>query len=293
MKESVTPKQLSQAIAVSESSLKRWCDKGIIPAVYTAGGHRRIPVSGALNFLREAGHDIRHPEILGLPLATTGGADRKIAEEKSRLIEAMVAGNEEVCVEIVFNLFLANHSLSAICDDVLVPAFHDIGDLWNCGDVDIYQERRCCELCHRVMHELRRALPELPPEAPIAVGGTLDGDPYTLASSMAELVLRDSGWRANSLGNMLPFASLAQAMCDTRAELLWVSVSTIRDSERFFSEFQQLSELALNRGVALIVGGKALTEDIRMQMKFTAHCDNFMHLETFSKQTLELLRKGA
>ncbi len=35
-----------------------------------------------------------------------------------------------------------------------------MGDLWECGDLDVYQERRGCEVCNRLIHELRRLLPE-------------------------------------------------------------------------------------------------------------------------------------
>ncbi len=45
MKQLLTPKQVARAIQVSESSIKRWCDRGTIPAEYTAGGHRRIPLA--------------------------------------------------------------------------------------------------------------------------------------------------------------------------------------------------------------------------------------------------------
>lgn len=291
MKELVTPRQLAQAIAVSESSLKRWCDQGIIPAIYTAGGHRKIPVQGVLSYLRDSGHEIHNPEILGLPPATTGGTRRKIAEEKTRLINALLAGDEEVCLEIVMNLYLANHPLSKICDDILAASFQEIGDRWGCGNVAVYQERRSCELCHRMIHELRRAMPELPQTAPIAIGGTLDGDPYTLASSMAELVLRDVGWRAHSLGNMLPFATLVQALSETQAKLLWVSVSAIRDREQFTLEFEELAEAALNNHVTLVVGGQALDDEIRRHMKYTSFCDNFQHLEVIARQTRDLLRQ--
>ncbi|MEW4488425.1 B12-binding domain-containing protein [Thalassoglobus sp. JC818] len=287
MKELVSPKQLAQAISVSESSLKRWCDKGVIPAVYTAGGHRRIPVNGVLSYLRERGLQIQHPEILGLPPATTGGQARKISSEQERLVSAMISGSEEVCIEIVFNLYLANCPVSTICDEVLATTFHEIGDRWGCGDVAVYQERRACELCLRIIHELRRALPELPSSAPIAIGGTLDGDPYTLASSMSELVLRDTGWNANSMGNMLPFASMRQALRDTNARFLWVSVSSIRDKEEFLAEFEELSTLAFNLDATLAVGGKALVEEIRREMKYSAFCDNFRHLQTVAEQSLK------
>ena len=52
MRDLLTPKQVARAIDVSESSIKRWCDKGVIPTQYTAGGHRRITMADTLEFLR-------------------------------------------------------------------------------------------------------------------------------------------------------------------------------------------------------------------------------------------------
>jgi excisionase family DNA binding protein len=49
VKKLVTPKQVAQAINVSESSLKRWCDQGLLTAIRTAGGHRRLALAAALN----------------------------------------------------------------------------------------------------------------------------------------------------------------------------------------------------------------------------------------------------
>ena len=284
MKDLVTPRQVAQAIDVSESSLKRWCDQGLLPVVRTAGGHRRLPVNGVLSFLRSSGYQLIHPEMLGLPPATQGGRERKLQAERTRLIEALIAGNESVCVEIVLNLYLAGLSMSTICDELLASAYDEIGEKWGCGEVAVYQERRSCELCHRVMHEVRRALPELPPSAPIAVGGTLDGDPYTLASSMVELVLRDNGWRSCSLGNMLPFLSLRQALCDMRPRLFWMSVSVIRDQTSFLAEFARLWEIAQQNDVAVVVGGKALNDDVRRELQYSCYCDTFRHLESFARQ---------
>lgn len=284
MKDLVTPRQVAQAINVSESSLKRWCDQGLIPTVRTAGGHRRLLVNGVLSFLRESGYPLVNPEILGLPPATQGGRGRKLTSERDRLIAALVGGDEAACVEIVLNLYLAEIPLSVICDDVFAPVLSSIGDKWGCGEVAVWQERRSCEICHRVLHEMRRALPELPATAPIAVGGTVDGDPYTLASAMAEVTLREHGWRASSLGSMIPFLSLRQAMCDMRPKLFWLSVSVVRDPPGFLEEFRRLSELAAENQVAVVVGGKALTPELRKQMRYAAHCDTFGHLEQFAAQ---------
>ncbi|WP_437203879.1 helix-turn-helix domain-containing protein [Planctomicrobium sp. SH664] len=263
MKDLVTPKQVAQAIDVSESSLKRWCDQGLIPSVRTAGGHRRLPVNGVLTFLRKFGYEIRHPELLGLPPATLGGHVRKVVEQRDRLIQAMVEGNEEVGVEIVLNAYLAKIPMSVICDDLLHGAYQEISGRLAAGKLAVYQERRANELCQRVVYEVRRALPELPPTAPLAVGGTVDGDSYTLASSMAELVLRELGWRASSLGSMLPLLSLRQAICDTRPRLFWLSMSVIRDVEMFLVAYDSLSQLAKDNDVALVIGGAGITDALR------------------------------
>lgn len=245
-----------------------------------------MPVNGVLSFLRSSGYQLIYPEILGLPAATQGGRERKLHGERERLLEALAHGNEQVCVEVVLNLYLAGHSLSTICDEVLIPAFTEIRDRWGKSEVLAYQERRSCEVCHRVMHEIRRGLPELPPTAPIAIGGTIDGDPDTLPSCMVELVLRENGWRACSLGSMLPFLSLRQAICDMRPRLCWLSVSLIRNEDQFVEEFARVSQLAQENDIALVVGGGALTPQIRERMQYSYFSDTFTELEAFACQVL-------
>jgi len=268
---------------MSESSLKRWCDQGLIPTVRTAGGHRRLPVNGVLTFLRNSGYQLVHPELLGLPPSTTGGQDRKLHIEKSRLEQAFRQGDEDVGTEVVMNLYLAGIPMSAICDEVFLPIFNEIRETSDNRQEAVYLERRACELGHRVLHEVRRAMPELPPAALIALGGTLDGDPFTLASSMSEMVLRENGWRACSLGAMLPFLSLRQAVCDMRPRLVWLNVSAIPDQNFFLKGFDELSRLTADSEVTLAIGGRALTPELLSQMQFNERYHTLHELEQFAR----------
>ena len=61
-----SPKDLATAIGVSESSVKRWVDDGTIDASRTAGGHRRIPLSEAIRFIRQRRTPVVRPDLLGL-----------------------------------------------------------------------------------------------------------------------------------------------------------------------------------------------------------------------------------
>ena len=179
--------------------------------------------------------------------------------------------------------FLNGYSVAKIFDSIILPGFSEIGNLWHCGTLEVYQERRACEICSRVIHELRRAVGSGPPDGPVAIGGTLDGDPYTIASSMSEVVLRECGWRALSLGNMLPFNTLMKAVEIDRPRLMWLSVTSIRSPEQFVANFNVLFDTATSLGCVLVVGGQALTADIRPLLRYTTYCDNFRHLEAFSK----------
>jgi MerR family transcriptional regulator, light-induced transcriptional regulator len=281
MRELLTPKQVARAINVSESSIKRWCDKGEIPTQYTAGGHRRITLPGLMQFLRQRKFPLIHPNALGLP-PTSGQTVRVVERAREQLIGALVNGEEMRCRQIAVDLYLAEHRLSVICDDVLAAAFREIGNRWECGAAEVYQERRGCEIALRVLHELRSFLPPPPAQAPLAIGGAASGDQYNLGTTMAELVLRDVQWNAVSLGDNLPLATLAAAIKNLQPQLFWLSCSHIADVSRFVEGYAGLYE-QFGRRVAIVVGGYALTEDVRQQMQYATYCENMQQLEAFAR----------
>lgn len=284
MKDLVSPKQVARAIGVSESSLKRWCDRGLIEFTRTAGGHRKLHTRSVIEFLKSSGHELVDPEILGLP-STSGHGERTLNAAKNRLVQSLITGDETACRQIIIDLYLAKNRISQIGDEVIGAAFRQVGDLWDCGDVEVYQERLSCEICIRILHELRAMLPAVKQDAPVAIGGTLDGDQYTLGTTLVELVLRDNGWNATSLGNSLPFSTLKAAIETRQPKLFWLSVSYIRDEDLFLKEVNNLYELTRKHNIAFAAGGFALTEDVRKKMKYSNFCDTMQHLESFA-QTL-------
>lgn len=280
-----SPKQVAQAIGVSEASLKRWCDKSLFPTERTAGGHRRIPVHGVVEFLRKTGHPLSRPELLGLP-STTGRGDSTIARSTARLQDALETGDEDSVRGTLVSLFLAGHSVADICDRVIACAFVNIGARWHHGDVEVYQERRACGLCMAGLYELRSMLPPVPLAPPTAIGGTLEDDPYTLPTAMAEVALREAGWRATSLGAGHPARTLCAAIEQQRPRLMWISVSSFASESRLRSDLESIHGAAEQHRVALVVGGRALTPDVRRDLRFSAYCDDMNRLVSFARTLL-------
>ncbi len=48
-----SPKQVAERLGVSESSVKRWLDQGVVPVLRTAGGHRRVSEESVEELLRQ------------------------------------------------------------------------------------------------------------------------------------------------------------------------------------------------------------------------------------------------
>ncbi|HMQ14995.1 MAG TPA: helix-turn-helix domain-containing protein [Phycisphaerae bacterium] len=280
--EQLTPKQVARAIGVSEASLKRWCNRGIIASVRTGGGHRRVPLSAVVQFLRESGRQLVRPEILGLPPAT-GNGRMVCCRALSQLGDALAACDDEQFQRVIFDLYLSRHTIADICDKVIAPAFRSVGEQWQHGALEVYQERRGVEICQRTLHRLYPMLPCVDDDAPRAFGGSLEGDPYVLPTTMAELVLKQAGWRAASYGACLPVTSLCGALRTVRPRLVWLSVSAAFEPEPFLAQYQRLYDVAHELGAALVVGGRWLTASVRSHMQFSSHCDTMNHLVAFAR----------
>lgn len=284
MKEFVSPKQAALAMGVSESSLKRWCDRGLLSTVKTGGGHRRIAVADVVRFIRETRQQLHQPALLGLELerADIQPVRPSIEHSLKPFTEALKLGDESRAVSLATECYLQGISLVELADRLITPAFHTIGEEWSCERMQVYEERRACEVCLRIIHQLRRLLGNPPLSGYRAIGGTLSGDFYQIATSLVELTLREAGWQAENLGSGIPFESLRAAVMQQEPRLLWVSVSHIDDPEAFKSGMDLLWETCERQQVALLIGGRELSDEWRRTLKYSSCAETFTHVRTFA-----------
>ncbi|MEM7454954.1 MAG: B12-binding domain-containing protein [Planctomycetota bacterium] len=279
-----SPRIVAKAIGVSESSLKRWCDQGLIQTSRTAGGHRRLKRSEVIRFVREQNISVAEPEVIGLPALTNGAADNEEALVEL-LRDALVSGKEVVARQLIFNLFVSGWELYRIFDDVIGRAFEMIGEMWEANQIDIYRERYAGEITMNVLRELRVNLPEVSPDAPLAIGAGLSGDHYSLPSLMVEMMLRSLGWKARALGTNIPLDSLHTASADFKPRLFWVSLSHIEteiysQTSGFTQRFNRFAD-TLPADTALVLGGRAISPELRRQLRFTVCFDNMKQLHSY------------
>ncbi|QDV63716.1 helix-turn-helix domain-containing protein [Crateriforma conspicua] len=275
-----SPKQIAQAMQVSESSVKRWCDRGLIPTIRTVGGHRRITLDALQHFLASQNRSLSQPEVLGLPVlppnrrTQIGNASDPLQQE---FRDSLAAGDERRCRDLLARRIDAGMTRSEAAENLITDAMHGFGRAWECNQLDVYQERRGCDIAMRLIYDLRSQMPDPPAGAPVAIGGSPEGDPYQLPTAMVELALREVGWRATSLGASVPMDSFVQAAHDYSPQLVWMSVSVVADAANFVAAQVRLAE-AIGENVPLLIGGRALSDQLRPRLRYTAHCDGLRHL---------------
>jgi MerR family transcriptional regulator, light-induced transcriptional regulator len=269
---------------VSESSVKRWCDQGRLEVVKTPGGHRRLPVTSLLRFARLEGHPLHDPAALAL---SEPAPQQSLRAVRAELLAALLADDGPRVFGVLEAEWLAGRAMDGLCDAVITPTLSDLGERWRTGKLAIYQERRACQLLQRALLRLGEALAptngeRAAPERVLALGGALEGDPYELPTLMAELVLRERGFDARSLGAGLPAATVARAIEQRRPRLIWVAVNVTGDEDSFELELNRLAETASSAGAALVVGGRALHRALRQRLRYSTFCDTMGHLAAFA-----------
>jgi methanogenic corrinoid protein MtbC1 len=133
---------------------------------------------------------------------------------------------------------------------------------------------------------MRQALSPAKPDAPLALGGAVADDVYTIPSQMADLVLSDTGFRTINYGARTPSDLLADAAEEHNAALVWVSISVNLPKEQLRVAMQRLARRLADRSTPLIIGGRH-SSDVRLREFPNVVMANSMgDLATFAKGML-------
>ena len=65
-------------------------------------------------------------------------------------------------------------------------------------------------------------------------------------------------------------------------DLVWISVSHVADRDNLIESINDLWE-KLADNAPLVVGGRALSSEVRREIRYTVHCDTVTQLEDFLK----------
>ncbi len=278
----VTTSQAAKALGVHVSTIKRWVDSGVLPATYTAGGHRKILVADILRL-----HDDQ--QFPRADLTQLQGQSSRTVQSKSildmseELLRAIRAGDGEAIRGVIHGAYQRGCSMAKLADEIIAPTMHRVGHEWASDQLSILHEHRGTQYCVGALYELQGTLrTQGDMERPVAVGGAPEHDHYILPSLLAKMVLLDLGWNAINLGPHTPMEAFEMAVEQFRPQLIWLSSSHIPHPEEFLKGYQRFYLQAEKAGASVVLGGQGLLPSLRTAMSYHAFGDRMENLAAFA-----------
>ncbi len=275
-----SPKEVAAAIGVSESSLKRWADEGLLEVTRTVGGHRRITLPEAIRFARSKDLPLVRPDMLGLPALSPDEPARKLAPDEA-LRDLLTSGRTEEARSLLIDRYLAGQSVVDIIDGPVRTAMTQIGSLWrHDGAQGIYREHRATDSLIQALSSLRQLLPPPAENSTVVLGGSVTGDTHLLPSLAIASALRELGFDDHNLGADVPLDALLVAADEHRPRLFWLSCSTPHARPEDDS-LQPLFDYLDENKAALVVGGAGFVDEPPPKHPRVTVCQSLAELKAF------------
>lgn len=277
----ISTAQVSRALGVSVTTVKRWVDDGVLPAHKTPGGHRKLLLQDVLRLIRDGKLPQANMSTL-MPMGTETKLDLQAIQVQ--LDEAIRANDSGQIRSLILGGYQSGHSIEVLADVVIAPTLRRIGHDWERDIISVMHEHRISQAFVSALYQLTAHLRgHVEPNRPVALGGSPEFDHYILPTLLAKMTLLDTGWNAINVGPNTPFSAFVTAMDELKPQLIWLSVSHLADPDLFTEQYRTFYKIAESRGIPVALGGQALNLELRSKLPYTTFGDGCVQLAAFAK----------
>jgi methanogenic corrinoid protein MtbC1 len=277
----LTTRDVAGMLLVSEATVKRWADDGLLLPQKTVGGHRRFSVQSVALLRREQG--------IAPDLSPTKRTGKTIVPGRlpsaESFSELLLSDNEAEATAQLIGAYLQNHALGTIFDATITNAMHRVGDLWFNGTITIADEHLATRVMLNALQKLRAILVPRQTTGSRAVSCGIEGDLHELPVHLAEIVFESEGWDIWNLGPNTPLFTLRDMVAQKKPDLVCISARSIVDLDRATTEYAQFRKTIEKINGTTVLGGEAF-RDLNLRQRFPAefYAESFAGLATFVKE---------
>ena len=248
----LTTREVARLLHVSNATVKRWADDGLIDSEKTVGGHRR--------FLLENIARLRKEGRFSVSSASRSHPLSKTRLKSSALLRLILSGSEQAAADALIGAYLNQQSLPALFDSVISDAMHLLGDEWFAGSVSVVTEHRASRCILNAVQRFRSVVIPAESKGLKAICCGVEGELHELAIHLAEILLESDGWETINLGPNTPLFSLITMVALEKPQLVCISSRQVLDLERATMEYKLLRKAASKVGARIVLGGEAFRD---------------------------------
>jgi MerR family transcriptional regulator, light-induced transcriptional regulator len=279
----LTTKEVARLCHVSDATVKRWEESGLILSERTNGGHRRFRVDEVCRFqtAQSLGVKVSHGDESVLSAATRRRDNKSHSD--CLLFHSLVAGCEEEAANLVISAYLGGTTLTQIFDNLVAPALRQVGELWYVGELTVAQEHLATRTIMSAMYKLRSVLPVAKTRKGLMMCCGIEGDFHELSSYLVKLTFENLGWEVINFGANTPLYSVCDEILHHLPDIICISATTMLDIERTARDYQEFRQKITKLKIPIIIGGLAFGDE-RIRRRFPAELygTNFSQIVEFA-----------
>ena len=158
---------------------------------------------------------------------------------------------------------LARQGLQRFVQDTVAPLTRQVGEAWEDGSFEVFEEHLFTELTKRLLRQTIAALPS-GPRGPRVLLTSVPDEPHILGLLMVEALLALEGAECIPLGTQMPLLEIGRAAEAHRADIVGLSFSIAFPQRQIPGLLQQLRQI-LPTTVELWAGGGGIQRRPQMQ----------------------------
>ena len=281
----LTTREVARLCRVSDATVKRWEEAGLLKSERTSGGHRRFRAEEVARFQREQGIGLKlaHGDETAQAVLRRRRARRNYSS--SSLFQSLLSGREEEAAGILINSYLHDSNLPKLFDEIICPAMRRIGELWFDGEINVAQEHLATRTAYNAVYKLRSAVPVVETSGALAFCCAMEGDFHELPTHLSQMIFETEGWEVMNFGANTPLYSLTDEILHHTPEAVCVAATTMSDYDRLARDYTTFRSRIGKLKSPVILGGRVF-KDSRIRQRFPAdfYAESFSQLAEFARK---------
>lgn len=248
---------------VTETTVKRWADEGMLRCQKTPGGHRKFQIKNVIEFAEK--NNFEPTGVLTLPGHEGQDEHVQVAilkRDYATLVRTFVekALSPDRSDLYIFFSYLYEHRIALweIYDLILRPGMIEIGERWMRGEIGVSQEHRASYETLDALAKLQNEILVKPPTGESVVFACLGDELHEIGLRCAANVFESEGWQTHYLGARTPPDAVIVAAKELRPTVVALSITHGHAQEQLLDDLRRIGDALALSGISLILGGSGV-----------------------------------
>ena len=206
---------------------------------------------------------------------------------RDRYFDALLNGQENKALASINYALTDELDILKIYKELISESIKKIGNMWHENEITISHEHRASQITLNILTYLRSNLVKTPPNAPLAIVSTLEGEAHIIGARIIADVLLINNWNVDFLGTDTPSKDLLKFINLRNPELVVLS-GTLESS---FEKCKEITKeiKTIPEKISVMWTGSGITKKYKIDNNFNSkpliskhlgieikHCPDFL-----------------